>query len=167
MHKARTSWTLASALALALALSLALALAPRAVSAQEARPVAEDTALEARVMAVAEELRCLVCQNETIAASQADLARDLRGQVRDQLRQGRTPQQVIDFMVERYGDFVLYRPPLRAGTVLLWGGPFALLLVAAAWLVLRVRRQPALAGDTLSPEEARRVRQLLDEERAR
>ena len=161
------SWTMGLALTLGLALSLAFALPPGAASAQEARPMAEDPALEARVMAVAEELRCMVCQNETIAASHADLARDLRGQVREQLRQGRTPQQVIDFMVERYGDFVLYRPPLRAGTVLLWGGPFALLLVAAAWLVPRVRRQPALAGDALSPDEARRVRQLLDEERAR
>ena len=149
------------------ALLLALAMASGLASAKEAQPLAADPALEARVMAVAEELRCLVCQNETIAASQADLARDLRGQVRDQLQQGRTPQQVREFMVARYGEFVLYRPPLQATTVLLWGGPFALLAVALGWLVLRVRRRPAQANEALTADEARRVRQLLDEERAR
>ncbi len=153
---------------LAAAAALAMAMASGQASAKEAQPLAADPALEARVMAVAEELRCLVCQNETIAASQADLARDLRAQVRDQLQQGRTPQQVTEFMVARYGAFVLYRPPLRASTVLLWGGPFALLAVALGWLALRVRRQPAPAGDGLTADEARRVRQLLlDEERAR
>lgn len=159
MRSAAPSW--------ALAIVLALALAPRAAGARQAQPLADDPALESRVMAVAEELRCLVCQNETIGASQADLARDLRAQVREQLQQGRTPQEVTDFMVARYGDFVLYRPPLRLGTVLLWGGPFALMALAAAWLVLRVQRRPVAAQETLTPEEARRVQQLLDEGRAR
>lgn len=149
------------------ALLLVFAMASSLASAKEAQPLAADPALEARVMAVAEELRCLVCQNETIAASQADLARDLRAQVRDQLKQGRTPQQVTDFMVARYGEFVLYRPPIRAATVMLWGGPFALLAVALGWLVLRVRRRPAAGDEALTADEARRVRQLLAEERAR
>ena len=148
-------------------LMMAMAIAPGLAFAKEAQPLAQDPALEARVMAVAEELRCLVCQNETIAASQADLARDLRAQVRDQLQQGRTPQQVTEFMVARYGEFVLYRPPLRATTLLLWGGPFALLAVALGWLFLRVRRQPAQADEALSADEARRVRQLLNEEHVR
>ncbi len=146
---------------------MALAIASGTAMAKEAQPLAADPALEARVMAVAEELRCLVCQNETIAASQADLARDLRAQVREQLQQGRTPQQVTEFMVARYGEFVLYRPPLQATTVLLWGGPFALLAVALGWLVMRVRRRPAQAAQAdraLTADEARRVRQLLEEE---
>ncbi|NDE73351.1 MAG: cytochrome c-type biogenesis protein CcmH, partial [Betaproteobacteria bacterium] len=105
-------------------LGLALGL-PLSAGAGEAKPMASDPALEARVMVIAEELRCLVCQNETIAASHADLAVDLRGQIRQKLSQGQSSQQILDFMVARYGDFVLYRPPLKASTVLLWVGPFA------------------------------------------
>lgn len=129
--------------------------------AREAQPLVADPALEARVMQVADELRCMVCQNETLAASQAELARDLRDRIRDQLVQGQTPRQVTEFMVARYGEFVLYRPPLRAGTVLLWAGPFALLALALVWGVARVRRSPAT--DTgLTADEQRRVQQLLD-----
>ena len=78
-------------------------------------------------MRIAEELRCLVCQNETIAASHADLAVDLRKQIRQKLQQGQSEEQILDFMVQRYGDFVLYRPPVKSSTWLLWGGPFLLL----------------------------------------
>ena len=92
--------------------------------------MAQDPALEARVMVIAEELRCLVCQNQTIADSHADLAVDLRNQIRDMLAKGQSPDQVRDYMTQRYGDFVLYRPPLKTSTVLLWAGP-AVLLVAA------------------------------------
>ena len=102
--------------------------------AGEAKSMSNDPVLEARVMVIAEELRCLVCQNETIAASHADLAVDLRSQIRIKLTQGQSSQQILDFMVARYGDFVLYRPPLKASTVLLWVGPFALLLLAAGVL---------------------------------
>ena len=100
------------------------------MTAQEARPLADDPVLEAQVMRIAEELRCLVCQNETIAASHADLAVDLRKQIRQKLQQGQSEAQILDFMVQRYGDFVLYRPPLKSSTWLLWGGPFLLLGVA-------------------------------------
>jgi cytochrome c-type biogenesis protein CcmH/NrfF len=96
--------------------------------AKEAESITADPALEARVMKLSEELRCLVCQNQTIADSNAGLAIDLRNQVREQLRQGRTDKDVIDYMVQRYGDFVLYRPPLKTSTWLLWAGPFLLLL---------------------------------------
>ena len=111
-----------------------------------------DPALEARMMVIAEELRCLVCQNETIAASHADLAIDLKNQIRLKLTQGQSQKQILDFMVERYGDFVLYRPPLKTTTVLLWSGPFILLAVAVLMLVLNVRRrrrsaQPAALSD--------------------
>ncbi len=110
-------------------LGLAFALGP--ARAGEAQPVAADPALETRVMALAGELRCVVCQNETLAASQAELARDLRAQIRSQMREGRSDAEVRDFMVARYGQFVLYRPPLQASTWLLWLGPFALLALAA------------------------------------
>ena len=135
------------------------------VVANEAKPMSHDPVLEARVMVIAEELRCLVCQNETIAASHADLAVDLRSQIRIKLTQGQSSQQILDFMVERYGDFVLYRPPLKASTVLLWVGPFALLLLAAGVLVLTIRRhRGAAAGGSMTEAEQRRAQQLLDQE---
>lgn len=136
------------------------------VTAQEARPLAEDPVLEAKVMRIAEELRCLVCQNETIAASHADLAVDLRKQIRQQLQQGRSEQQILDFMVQRYGDFVLYRPPLKSSTWLLWAGPFALLAVALAVLGINIRRRRTASAGPLRADEAERVRRLLGEERS-
>ena len=133
--------------------------------AGEAKSMSNDPVLEARVMVIAEELRCLVCQNETIAASHADLAVDLRSQIRIKLTQGQSSQQILDFMVARYGDFVLYRPPLKASTVLLWVGPFALLLLAAGVLALNIRRQRGAAtGSSMTETEQRRAQQLLDRE---
>jgi cytochrome c-type biogenesis protein CcmH len=135
------------------------------VVANEAKPMSNDPVLEARVMVIAEELRCLVCQNETIAASHADLAVDLRSQIRIKLSQGQSNQQILDFMVARYGDFVLYRPPLKASTVLLWVGPFALLLLAAGVLALNIRRhRGAATGSSMTEAEQRRAQQLLDQE---
>ena len=113
-------------------------------------------------MAIAEELRCVVCQNETLAASQADLARDLRSQIRLQLQQGRTRQEIMDFMVARYGEFVLYRPPLQASTLLLWSGPFVLLVLESGCLVLGAGRRRR-AADGLTADEMRRVQRMLDE----
>ena len=133
--------------------------------AGEAKSMSNDPVLEARVMVIAEELRCLVCQNETIAASHADLAVDLRSQIRIKLTQGQSSQQILDFMVARYGDFVLYRPPLKASTVLLWVGPCALLLLAAGVLALNIRRQRGAAtGSSMTEAEQRRAQQLLDRE---
>ena len=133
--------------------------------AGEAKSMSNDPVLEARVMVIAEELRCLVCQNETIAASHADLAVDLRSQIRIKLTQGQSSQQILDFMVARYGDFVLYRPPLKASTELLWVGPFALLLLAACVLALNIRRQRGAAtGSSMTEAEQRRAQQLLDRE---
>jgi cytochrome c-type biogenesis protein CcmH len=155
-------WTAAGATVVAVAAAVMVALTPARARAGEAAPTAADPALEARVLAIAEELRCVVCQNETLAASQADLARDLRAQIRLQLQQGRTHEEITDFMVARYGAFVLYRPPLQASTLLLWVGPFLLLGVAALWGVRRVRqRQEAQGG--LTDDELRRVQALLDE----
>ena len=134
-------------------------------AAQEARPLADDPVLEAKVLAIAEELRCLVCQNETIAASHADLAVDLRKQIRQKLQQGQSPEQIVDFMVQRYGDFVLYRPPIKRSTWLLWGGPFLLLLAALTGLALSIRRRRRLAGTPLQDDQAERARRLLGDEK--
>ena len=138
---------------------------PAPNESKPAAPMAADPALEARVMAISEELRCLVCQNETIAASHADLAIDLRKQIRIKLTQGQSPEQILDFMVERYGDFVLYRPPLKASTVLLWAGPFVLLAIAVIVLMLNIRRRRvAEQPKALSPDERLRAQQLLGED---
>lgn len=134
-------------------------------AAQEARPLAEDPVLEAKVMQIAEGLRCLVCQNETIAASHADLAVDLRKQIRQKLQQGQSEAQIVDFMVQRYGDFVLYKPPLKRSTWLLWGGPFVLLAVALAVLAVNIRRRRATAAAApLRADELERARRLLGED---
>lgn len=101
----------------------------------EAKPIAENPELELKVKEITQELRCLVCQNESIADSHADLANDLRNQVRDKLVQNQSKQQIIDYMVARYGDFVLYKPPLKASTWALWLSPF--LLIVIGFLVLR------------------------------
>jgi cytochrome c-type biogenesis protein CcmH len=115
--------------------------------AKEAAPVAPDPALEARVLAITAELRCMVCQNQTIADSTSGLADDLRNQVREQLRQGASDAQVLSFMTERYGDFVLYRPPFKASTVLLWLGPAALLVLGVGALALVLRRRARLSPE--------------------
>ncbi len=132
-------------------------------AAKEAVPSAANPELEARVLVIAEELRCLVCQNETIAASHADLAVDLRKQIAVKLEAGQSKQEIIDFMVSRYGDFVLYRPALNARTLLLWVGPFVLLLVAVGVLTLNIRRRRAAASTEWTADNAQRARALLSE----
>ena len=112
-----------------------------AAAATQAQPTASETALDKHVMALSEELRCLVCQNQTIADSHADLAIDLKNQVREKLASGMSDQDVIDYMVQRYGDFVLYKPPFKAITWLLWLGPFLLLIGGTGFLVLNLRRR--------------------------
>jgi cytochrome c-type biogenesis protein CcmH len=136
---------------------------PPAPPVPQAQPLAEDPVLEARLVDIAHELRCLVCQNETIAASNADLAVDLRNQIRQQLREGRSDDQIRAYMVERYGDFVLYSPPLKATTVLLWVGPFLLLLLAA-WLMRRHLRDRAAAPPPLTESQRKKARALLQDD---
>jgi len=130
-----------------------LAAAVLGVPAKEATPVAEDPALEARMQAIAVELRCLVCQNQTIADSNADLAVDLRNQVKQMLREGKSQREIIDYMTARYGDFVLYRPPVKGTTMLLWFGPVLALLVGLAALVLVLRRRSQRAPEDFDPDE--------------
>ena len=128
----------------------------------QAAPAAADPVLEKRVMDLANELRCLVCQNQTLADSHAPLAVDLRNQIRDQLGRGASERDVIEFMVGRYGDFVLYRPPLKASTLLLWFGPFLLLALGAFLLFRRIRKQAAGAQPELPEAERARAARLLD-----
>lgn len=129
---------------------------------REAASLAENPEVERRLNAISEELRCLVCQNESIAGSRAELAVDLRREIRTMISQGKTDNEIRDFMVERYGDFVLYRPPVKASTLFLWVGPFVLLIVGfvAMLMVLRRRRSEVVAA-VLSEEDQRRAEALL------
>jgi cytochrome c-type biogenesis protein CcmH len=122
---------------------------------------AEDPTLERRVTELGNELRCLVCQNQTIADSQAPLAVDLRNQIREQLKGGKSEREIKDYMVARYGDFVLYRPPLKASTVALWVGPFLLLLLGA-WLFYRRIARRRAPEPQLSEAERERAAKLLE-----
>jgi len=143
------------------ALACATALNAFAQADEIAHP---DPAVEKRLKDLSEELRCLVCQNETIAASQAPLALDLRNQIRSMIREGKSDDEIRAYLVDRYGDFVLYRPPLKGTTLLLWIGPFALLLLGAAIVVgiARSRRAPTHA---VPAEREREIATLLDEGR--
>ncbi|MGH8748563.1 MAG: cytochrome c-type biogenesis protein [Burkholderiales bacterium] len=137
-----------------------LAAAP--LYARQAVPAADDPVLEKRAVTLEQQLRCLVCQNETIAVSQADLAQDLRIEIREQIKAGRSDDQIKQYLVDRYGDFVLYKPPLKATTVLLWAGPFALLLGGVAALLVYLRRRRArVAQASLSDEQRSRAEALL------
>ena len=124
------------------------------VYAGEAAPAADDPVLEARMLRITGELRCLVCQNQTIADSHADLAVDLRRQVREMLSQGQSDQQVVDYMTARYGDFVLYRPPFKATTALLWIGPGFMAVVGLLILVLVLRHRSRLPATHFDPDAA-------------
>ena len=120
--------------------------------ANEAAPAVADPVLEARMLSITSELRCLVCQNQTIADSHAELADDLRRQVREMLVRGDTDKQIIDYMTARYGDFVLYRPPVKSTTWLLWFGPALLLLGGLAVLLVTLRRRQSMSDDRFEPE---------------
>ncbi|PKO53664.1 MAG: cytochrome C biogenesis protein [Betaproteobacteria bacterium HGW-Betaproteobacteria-20] len=135
------------------------------VFAQEAQSLQSNAAVEAQVQRLSKELRCLVCQNQTIADSHAGLAEDLKLEIREMATKGMTDQAIVDYLVARYGDFVRYRPPLKLSTVLLWLGPFALLLAGGIGLFLMLRRRQKIMVDTpLSADEARKVRELLNKE---
>ena len=131
----------------------ALALACGGAFAAEALPASDNPELEARVMKISNELRCLVCQNETIAASHAELAVDLRRQVREMLQNGQNEQQVVDYMTARYGDFVLYRPPFKPLTALLWIGPAVMVVVGLGTLFVVLRRRSRLADDAFEADD--------------
>jgi cytochrome c-type biogenesis protein CcmH len=131
-------------------------------SAREAVPESDDPVLEQRVVRLTSELRCLVCQNQSLADSHADLAIDLKNQVREQMRAGKSDSDIRNYLVARYGDFVLYDPPFKATTLLLWAGPFVLLVVGLAGLALYMRsRRRRLADSLLAPADRARAEALL------
>lgn len=141
---------------------LALLMLCTAAVAQASEAVSPNPADEARLAEIAAELRCLVCQNQTIADSNADLAVDLRREIREQIAAGRSDGEIIDYMVDRYGDFVLYRPPFKATTVLLWTGPALLLLLGVLVLRRTLRARRAAMQDTpLAQDDRRRAEALL------
>ena len=140
-------------------------LAALAVQAREAAPLADDQAVEDRLVGIAQDLRCLVCQNESLAGSRAALAEDLRREIREQIRAGKTDQEILDYLVSRYGDFVRYKPPLKPTTWLLWLGPFVLLAAGLATLVVQLRRRGRAAPAPLSDDERSRAVALLGGDR--
>lgn len=132
--------------------------------AGEARPLGDDPMVEERLKRLAVELRCLVCQNQTLADSNAPLAEDLRREVREMIVKDMSDKEIIEFLVSRYGDFVLYRPPLKTTTTLLWVGPFVLLAGGGIALVIALKRRGKKVADVvITEEEHKRVEQLLSE----
>ena len=145
---------LAAFAGLALCVGVAIAVQPD--------EVLKDPVLESRARALSQELRCMVCQNQSIDDSDAPLAKDLRVLVRERLTAGDSDSQVVDFLVARYGEFVLLKPRLSAHTLLLWLAPFAVLLIAAFSLIAARRRTASAAPDRLTPDEEARINTLLD-----
>jgi cytochrome c-type biogenesis protein CcmH len=133
------------------------------VYANDATPLAEDPVVEQRLISISEEMRCLVCQNESLAGSRSDLANDLRREIRTLIKEGKSDDQIRSFMVERYGDFVLYRPPVKPLTWLLWLGPFVILIIGIFFLLTYLRRRNALtSAKTLSEEDNQKIDALLN-----
>ncbi|HET7061140.1 MAG TPA: cytochrome c-type biogenesis protein [Nitrosospira sp.] len=132
--------------------------------AKEAAPVAEDPELERRMVTLSEELRCLVCQNETIAASRADFANDVRREIREQMKADKSDKEIVDFLVARYGDFVLYRPPVKSSTFFLWFGPFIFLVIGAIVLFVYLkRRRKQIEEPMLTEQQLKQAESLLKE----
>jgi len=133
------------------------------IYAQEAQPLETNATVEVQVQRLSEELRCLVCQNQTLADSHAELAQDLKQEIREMATKGMTDQAIIDYLVARYGDFVRYRPPLNTVTAMLWLGPFTLLLAGGVGLFVMLRRRQKMTLDApLNEDEVRQVRELLN-----
>lgn len=144
------------------ALLLAGSVIDGTAEAREAAPTAFDPVAHKRVVEVSEQLRCLVCQNQSIADSNAELAVDLRNQVIEQVKAGKTNQEIVDYMVERYGDFVLYRPPFKLSTAILWLGPVCLFLVGIIAFYINLRRRKRLVNEATKPLSAQE-KALADE----
>ena len=131
--------------------------------AKDAAPLADDPVTEQRLISISEEMRCLVCQNESLAGSRSDLANDLRREIRILIKEGKSDDQIRSFMVERYGDFVLYRPPVKPVTWLLWIGPFVILGLGIAGLLMYLRRRNRSVPDvTLTDADNQKIDALLN-----
>ena len=131
--------------------------------AGEAVPVGEDPVIEQRMVKLAEDLRCLVCQNESLAGSHAELAEDLRREIRAQMKAGKNDKQVVDYLTERYGDFVLYRPPFKPVTYLLWLGPLLFLGLGGTVWYLTLKKRRTLKETPVDEKQLAAAAQLLDE----
>ena len=146
-------------------------LAASPAGAREAEPLAEDPVVEQRLIRISEDIRCLVCQNESLAGSRADLANDLRREIRKLIRDGKTDAEITEFLVSRYGDFVLYRPPVKPLTWVLWFSPFLLVLAGVIFLLFHLRRRQrvhaASAAPVLTADERRRAEALIDATKSR
>ncbi len=135
---------------------------PFSTLANEARPLVDDPVIESRLAALGKQLRCLVCQGQSISESDSEFANDIRREMLRLMKEGRSDKEVIDFLVQRYGDFILFRPPMKATTALLWLGPFLLLIIAGSVLFVTLQRRRRLAAEReLSDEEVRRAETLL------
>lgn len=132
---------------------------------REARPLADDPAIEQRMVNLAEDLRCLVCQNESLAGSKAELAEDLRREIRDQMKAGKNDKEVIEYLTTRYGDFVLYRPPFKPVTYLLWLGPLLFLGIGGAAWAATLRRRRAMQVPPLDEKKLAAAAQLLEDDK--
>ena len=149
-------------------LVLLLALASLTLHAREAAPLAQDELTEKRLVEISSELRCLVCQNESLSGSHAELANDLRREIRTLIKDGKSDSEIMDFMVSRYGDFVRYRPPLKGTTLLLWFGPLLLFVGGLAALLLYLRRRNKAIDDSpLSAAEQTQADRLLNDNEPR
>ena len=136
------------------------------VLAKDAVPLADDPVTEQRLISISEEMRCLVCQNESLAGSRSELANDLRREIRTLIQEGKSDDQIRSFMVERYGDFVLYRPPVKPITWLLWIGPFVILVIGIAGLLRYLRRRNQnMPSTTLSAADNQKIDALLNQEK--
>ena len=145
---------------------ICLALFISIAHADEAAPLASDPALEQRLVSISEEMRCLVCQNESLSGSRSELAQDLRREIRDLIKQGKTDAEIRTFMVDRYGDFILYRPPVKPTTWLLWIGPFVLMFAGIVALLMYLRRRNTqVATTSLSDDENKRIDALLRDDK--
>lgn len=141
------------------------ALASEPVSApKQARPLTDDPVIEARLVKLAEDLRCLVCQNESLAGSHAELAEDLRREIREQMKAGKNDKEVIDYLTTRYGDFVLYRPPFKPVTYVLWLAPLLFLGIGGGAWVMTLRRRRATEAAPLDEKKRAAAAQLLEED---
>ncbi len=147
-------------------LGLCLLLTGNISLAKEAAPMIADPVIEARMAAMGGELRCLVCQGQSIAGSDSGFANDVKKEMRTMMENGRSDFEIVDFLVQRYGDFILFRPPVKGATLLLWAGPFILLGIALLVLFISLKRRGLRASEvSLSNEEIRRAESLLGDDK--
>ena len=145
-----------------------LLIIPSAGWSKEAIPVAEDPEVEKRMLALTMDLRCLVCQNESIADSRADFSNDIRREIREQIKADKTDQEIVQFLVDRYGDFVLYNPPMKPTTIFLWFGPIVLFIIGFGTLIAYLRRRREQIEEvSLSEAQLKKAEALLNENKGK